>query len=293
MVVSSLSVISDLDRTLEQLFLLEFGDPLPFDLSFALPDKDFKPFSQARSTLNCYLYEINEDRELRNIEPILRRNVDGTIDRLPAPIRVKLSYCVTAWSPAQATPGGGPELDEHTLLSLVLQVLLKHPLLPASILQGSLVGQEPLPYATTIMPDSSKATSDFWSSIGGQLRPSLDYKVTVALPYQSLVSGPMAITLSLGLAGDRPFYPIGGIVWDANTPPRPVASAWVRLDQTSPAVAGTGQISVSDEHGRFLFERIAAGNYTLTVRAVGFQEGSRPISVPAQSGLYDVNLKVS
>lgn len=285
MVISNLSMISDFDRTLEQLFLLEFGNPLPFDLSFAIPDKNFKPLSQTRSTLNCYLYEINEDRELRNIEPILRHNSDGTIDRLPAPIRVKLSYCITAWSPAQATPGSEPELDEHTLLSLVIQVLLKYPLLPASILQGSLVGQEPIPYSTTILPDSSKSTSDFWSAIGGQLRPSLDHKVTVALPYQLPVTGPMAITLSLGMEGDRPFYTIGGIVWDANMPPRPVASAWVRLDQT-------GQVSVSDEYGRFRFEHIAAGNYTLMVRAVGFREGSRTISVPAQSGLYDVNLSV-
>ncbi len=283
MVISNLSVISDLDRTLEQLFLLEFGNPLTFDLSFALPDKNFKPLSQTRSTLNCYLYEINEDRELRNIEPILRRNADGTIDRLPAPTRVKLSYCITAWSPAQATPAGGPELDEHTLLSLALQVLLKYSLLPASILQGSLVGQEPLPYTTTILPDTSKATSDFWSAIGGQLRPSLEYKVTIALPYQPPVSGPMITTLGLGLVGDRLFYTIGGTIWDANTPPRPVASAWVRLDQT-------GQTYVSDENGRFLIERIAAGNYTLTVRAVGFQEGSRSISVPTQSGFYDVNL---
>jgi len=284
--VSNLSVISDFDRTLEQLFLLEFGNPLPFDLSFALPDKNFKPLSQTRSTLNCYLYEINEDRELRTNEPILRRNADGTIDRLPAPTRVKLSYCITAWSPAQATPGGGPELDEHTLLSLVLQVLLKYPLLPATALQGSLKDQEPLPYATTILPDTSKATSDFWGAIGGQLRPSLEYKATIAIPHQQPVSGPMVITLNLGLVGDRPFYIIGGTVRDANTSSRPVVAAWVRLDQT-------GQVSVSDEQGRFLIERIAAGNYTLTVRANGFREGSRAISVPAQSGLYDINLTPS
>src|SRR4051812_32710974 len=109
MIMSNLSVISDLDRTLEQLFLVEFGNPLPFDLSFALPNRDFKPLSQTRSTLNCYLYQINEDRELRNIEPILRRNADGSVDKIPAPVRVNLSYCITAWSPAQPTPGGGPE----------------------------------------------------------------------------------------------------------------------------------------------------------------------------------------
>jgi hypothetical protein len=286
MVVSNLTVISDLDRTLEQLFQQEFGDPLPFDISFALPNKDFKPFSQTRNTLNCYLYEINEDRELRTIAPTLRRNVDGSIDKIPAPTRVKLSYCITAWSPSQAIPGGGPEMDEHTLLSLVLQVLLKYPLLPAPILQGSLAGQELLPYTTIILPDTSKATSDFWTAIGGQLKPSLEYKVTVALPYQQLISGPMVTTLGFDLVGgDRRFYSIGGTIWDAHTPPQPVLSAWVRLDPI-------GHITDSDVNGRFLIEGIMTGNYMLTVRAVGFQEGSRPISVPEQSGLYDVHLNV-
>ena len=285
MVVNNLTVISDLDRTLEQLLQHEFGDPLTFDLSFALPDKSFKPLSQARSTLNCYLYEIDEDRELRSTEPILRRNANGTIDKLPAPARVKLSYCITAWSPSQAVPGGGPEMDEHTLLSLVLQVLLKYPLLPASILQGSLTSQDLLPYTTVILPDTSKATSDFWTAIGGQLKPSLEYKVTVALPYLQPISGPMVTTLGFGLVGeDRPFYSIGGTIWDANTPPRPVPSAWVRLDPN-------GRTFVSDENGRFLIDGIAASNYTLTVRAVGFQEGALTISIPAQTNLYDVKLQ--
>jgi hypothetical protein len=284
MIMSNLSVISDLDRTLEQLFLVEFGNPLTFDLSFALPNRDFKPLSQTRSTLNCYLYQINEDRELRNVEPILHRNVDGSVDRIPAPARVNLSYCITAWSPAQPTPGGGPELDEHTLLSLVLQALLKYPLLLAPLLQGSLAGQEPLPYTTAILPDTSKATSDFWTAIGGELRPSLEYKVTVALPYQQPTSGPMITTMSLDLSGDQTLYSIGGTIWDSNTPPNPVASAWVRLSQT-------GQTYTSDENGHFLIERISSGNYTLTVRAVGFQEGSLAINVPAQSGNYDIHLQ--
>lgn len=284
MVMSNLTVISDLDKTLEQLFLVEFGNPLTFDLSFALPDKDFKPLSQTRSTLNCYLYEIDEDRELRSVAPTLRRNADGTIDKLPAPSRVKLSYCITAWSPAQTTPGGGPELDEHTLLSLALQALLKYPLLLAPLLQGSLAGQELLPYTTIILPDTSKATSDFWSAIGGQLRPSLEYKVTLALPYQQPVNGPMVTTMSLGLASDQQLYTIGGTIWDAQIPPNPVASAWIRL-------AETGQTYTSDEHGRFLIERLPTGNYTLAVRAVGFQEGDLSIIVPAQTGLYDVTLK--
>jgi hypothetical protein len=108
-------MISDFDRTLEQLLEREFGTPLPFDMSFAMPDKDFAPMSSDKNTLNCYLYDISEDRELRSVEPSVRRNSEGIVETSPAPARIKLSYCITAWSPAQTTPGIAPELDEHIL----------------------------------------------------------------------------------------------------------------------------------------------------------------------------------
>ena len=62
MALSGQTVISDLDKTLKQLFQSEFGTSLPFDLSFAIPDKNFTPVSKTHTTLDCYLYEINEDR---------------------------------------------------------------------------------------------------------------------------------------------------------------------------------------------------------------------------------------
>jgi hypothetical protein len=275
-------VISDLDTTLENLFQLEFGTTLPFDLSFAIPDKNFAPISKARNTLNCYLYEIIEDRELRRIDPVLVRNIDGTINTALPPARIKLSYCITAWSPAQPTPGGEPQLDEHTLLGQVLLVLLKYPVLPVQVLAGELAKQAPPP-TMIVMPDTSKATSDFWSAIGGQLRPSLDYKVTIALTYQTPSTGPMVTTIVTSIGGEGPFYTIGGSVRDSNTPPNAIASAWVRINET-------GQIYVTDENGHFLVNRIAGGKYTLTVRAVGFKEGSRSVNVPQPDGLYDVNL---
>ena len=91
MALSGQTVISDLDKTLKQLLQLEFGTSLPFDLSFAIPDKNFTPVSKTRTTLDCYLYEINEDRELHSVVPILQRNIDGTIDRVQPPTRIKLS----------------------------------------------------------------------------------------------------------------------------------------------------------------------------------------------------------
>src|SRR2546430_11924421 len=237
MALSGQTVISDLDKTLKQLLQSELTS-VPFDLSFAIPDKNFTPVSKTRTTLDCYLYEINEDRELRSVAPILQRNPDGTIDKPQPPTRIKLSYCVTAWSPAQPTPDGEPQLAEHILLSQVLEVLLKYPTLPAGFLQGTLAGQQdPLPATMVVLPDSSKATSDFWSAIGGQLRPSLDYKVTIALTYQARSRGPMVTTMQTSfkdiqtsITDGGPFYTIGGTVRDSNA--NAVASAWVRVNET-------------------------------------------------------------
>jgi Pvc16 N-terminal domain/CarboxypepD_reg-like domain len=283
MALSGQTVISDLDKTLKQLFQSEFGTTLPFDLSFAIPDNNFTPMSQKQTTLDCYLYEINEDRELRSVTPMLQRNIDGTIEKELPPARIKLSYCITAWSPAQPTPDGEPQLDEHTLLSQVLEVLLKYPTLPGGILQGTLAGQDPLPCTTAVLPDTSKSTSDFWSAIGGQLRPSVDYKVTVSLTYQTPSKGPMVTTMVTSFGSEGPFYTIGGTVRDSRTPPNALASAWVRVNET-------GQTYMTDEAGQFLISQIAAGNYTLAVRAVGFKEGGRSIQVPQPDGLYDVSL---
>jgi len=283
MALSGQTVISDLDKTLKHMFQAEFGTSLPFDLSFAIPDKSFAPVTKTNTTLNCYLYEINEDRELRSVVPMLQRNINGTIDKAFPPARIKLSYCITAWSPAQSTPDGEPQLDEHTLLSQVLEVLLKYPVLPTEILQGTLAGQDPLPPTTVVLPDTSKSTSDFWSAIGGQLRPSIDYKVTVSLTYQTPSTRPMVTTMVTSFGSEGPFYTIGGTVRDSRTQPNALASAWVRVNETR-------QTYVTDEAGQFLISQIAAGNYTLTVRAVGFKEGGRIIQVPQPDGLYDVSL---
>ncbi len=241
MALSGQTVISDLDKTLKQLFQSEFGTTLPFDLSFAIPDKNFTPVSKTQTTLDCYLYEINEDRELRSVAPIVQRNIDGTIDKTLPPPRIKLSYCITAWSPAQPTPDREPQLDEHTLLSQVLEVLLKYPNLPAGVLQGTLTGQDPLPLTTVVLPDTSKSTSDFWSAIGGELRPSIDYKVTVSLTYQAPSTGPMVTTMVTSFGSEGPFYTIGGTVRDSNKPPNALASAWVRVNES-------GQTYVTDAY---------------------------------------------
>ena len=283
-------MIADVDSSLAALLAVELGKPLPFDVSFALPGKDFKPMSETKPTLNCYLYDIREDRDLRDVEPRIRRGAEGTLEKFYPPARVRLTYCLTAWSPAKGPPAVDPVTEEHTLLGNVLRILLKYPVLPPQARVGALAGQDLPPPTSVILPEDMRSNRDFWNAVGSALRPALDYGITVALTYQDDTTGPMVQTVRLGVApiapGARPPAPptstapsgaVGGTVWDAASPPRPVASAWVRIQET-------GQTAVTDEGGHFIFDRLIPGDYTLAVRAVGFREGSRPVHVPPQAG---------
>src|SRR5262249_29572448 len=129
-------MLDDVDNTLAKLLEKGFGAPLPFDLSFAVPDKSFKLVGN-RTTVNFYLYDIREDRELRSAEPTLTRKSDGTVEKAYPPLRVRVSYCITAWSPIPPGSTVEPVSEEHKWLGQVLQLLARFPLLPADVLQGA------------------------------------------------------------------------------------------------------------------------------------------------------------
>lgn len=281
-------MISDADRSLRNLLTLECGDPLPFDVSFAAPDKDFAPLSGSRHTLNCYLYDISEDRELRGNEPLLKRGMDGRYERVPPPARVKLSYCVTAWSPAAATPAMEPALDEHRLLSEVLAALLKYSTLPKQVLAGALNHQDTPPPTTVILPNGIKNPGDFWNAIGGQLRPSLDYSVTIAVDYRPAETGAVVTTKKTsytqpGAAPHETVVEIGGYVTGNTEPFTPVSNAWVLVEQT-------GRTVKTDDRGRYVTGGLSAGEFTLSVRADGFQDVSVTFQAPEPDGDYTIRL---
>ena len=68
-----------------------------------------------------FLYDIRENRELRDTEWIERRDFDKAARQRP-PVRVDCSYLVTAW-PSDAVPN--PSQDEHHILGEVMKVLLR------------------------------------------------------------------------------------------------------------------------------------------------------------------------
>ncbi len=170
----------DLDDTLEELLTTRApaGSELSgADISFELPDTDWRGGLETL-TVNCYLYDIHENLELKTAEPPVQRSLDGTraVRRRP-PVRIDCAYCITAWSPAT----NESVLEEHRLLGQILRILLLNPTLPADVLQGSLADQLP-PYPTLIAaPDGVKNQPEFWGALDQQLKPSLNYVLTLAV----------------------------------------------------------------------------------------------------------------
>jgi hypothetical protein len=170
-------MIEDLDRTLEKL-LKDSAPPgselAQADVAFDIPDREWRQQLDTL-TLNCYLYSIEENTERRTHEPLLHRTPAGA-RRVTPPVRVDCAYCITGWS----TNETNPVFEEHRLLSQVLRVLLKHKTIPASALVGALVGQIP-PYPSVVAAGSKKSDGEFWEALDQQLKPSLNYVVSLAM----------------------------------------------------------------------------------------------------------------
>src|SRR6266852_2742383 len=161
-------MIRDLSATLDAL-LTQPGIPPELGAAQIIFDRPTEPFTPPLTTVDLFLYDIRENVELRSNELLYRRPLNQQfLEVEPPPMRVACSYLVTAW------PVGGTELalQEHRLLSQVLQLFSGLPTIPSTFLQGSLQGQEPpLPMVTAVV-DQQKNLSEFWTAIGCKLRAS-------------------------------------------------------------------------------------------------------------------------
>lgn len=181
-------MIDDLDRTVEELLRRELAPMLveQVGISFAAPDSDFPPSSVTLPAVDLFLYDVRENMELRNAVWIVERQFEpgnnGDLAqkafRRRSPVRVDCSYLITAWSSESSTTRA---LDEHHLLSQVMKVLLRHPVLPEVLLQGTLKGQEPPLPAATLQPGRLQSVGEFWQALGGKPKAALNYTVTIGV----------------------------------------------------------------------------------------------------------------
>jgi hypothetical protein len=272
-------MIRDLSATLEAV-LTQSGLPTELAAAQIAFDRPTEPFNPPQTTVDLFLYDVRENVELRNNEPIRRHTGIGRVTIEPPPLRMACSYLVTAW------PVGGPDLalQEHRLLSQVLQLLSRFPTIPASFLVGGLVNQEPPLPMVTAQTDALKNPAEFWTAIGNRLRASLSLTVTVSMPaLDPMETGVVSTMLTTyDVAGARELrVEIGGRVVDLAA--KPIADALVD-------VVNAGLRTRTDADGRYRFDSIPTGPASVRVVAVGFQPKTQVVIVPARSEDYEITL---
>jgi len=179
-------MIDDLDRTVEELLRRELAPALveQVAISFAAPDAEFPPSSVTLPAVDLFLYDIRENLELRRTGWIVEHNDNGTATKRQVPVRVDCSYLITAWASESSTSRA---LDEHRLLSEVMKVLIRHPMIPEVLLQGALKGQEPPLPSSTLQPGRLQSVAEFWQALGGKPKAALNYTVTIGIVPEQVV----------------------------------------------------------------------------------------------------------
>ncbi|MBW2690761.1 MAG: DUF4255 domain-containing protein [Deltaproteobacteria bacterium] len=179
-------MINDLDKTLEELLKRELAPELvsQVTISFATPDDQFPPTSVTLPAIDIFLYDVRENLDLRSNEWMVKRHSDGTATRKRPAVRVECSYLITAW-PSESAPN--PAQDEHHLLGEAMKALLRHPTIPAGMLQGSLKGQEPPLPVMSLQSGRLQSLGEFWQALGGKPKATLNYSVTIAIePFEAI-----------------------------------------------------------------------------------------------------------
>ena len=249
-------MLNELDETLRTLLMQDLPrvteriEADGFDVSFDVPNREFRS-RLTRPTLSLYLYNIQENRDLRGRVWNITRNNGSVTTRRP-PVRLDCNYMVTAWS--------NEVEDEHRLLTGAARVLFRNPILPSDVLQGELAGDIEI-MTEVAQPESFKDVVDIWSVLDNDLHPSVRVKITVPLELDVEYTTTAVTGHDIGMdeptwkpGPTRPMRITGRVERDG----QPVAGALVRADLSS---------ATTDEKGEYTLNRVTPGKQLLWVRA--------------------------
>jgi hypothetical protein len=272
-------VINDLDESIKQLLVKKGAlNSTEVNISFEAPSRDWAS-SQSKPAINIYLYDIHENHELRSYEWTMERNNNRTATKKKAPLRVAFSYLITVW-----TKDVG---DEHRLLGHIMAVLCRHSFLPEEILQGALKELEYPVHASTAQPDGLvKNPADFWSALDNQLKPYIDYVVTLPVDLDIALTAPVVSTKTIeiketGKEKVEEMVQIGGIVHEKGKPEASIGNGTV-------VVKESGMTVKTDNEGHYSFAKLEKGEYTLQISAPGWTAKEIRMVVPSDD--YNIEL---
>jgi hypothetical protein len=262
--------LADLDEALRTLLRreLEAHGFEGVEIAFDAPASDWSAKLTA-PTVNLFLYDLRENLGQSEASPRDVR-LNGANMSAPPPMRLEVTYAVTAWTKAVE--------DEHRLLSQVLAILFSHTSLPADLLAGRLAAASRLRAIETEVGRPKEEKADFWTSIGGRYKASIDYAIRIEVESGLMFTrGPQvrSQTMRLELDGVRrtmeELQRFGGVVRDSSG--EPVADAWVALPDL-------GKMTSSDREGRFLFDGLRPGDHKVEARTASGEEASGVAKVP-------------
>jgi hypothetical protein len=271
-------MISDLDETIKQLLINKGAfDPAEVDVRFETPDREWSA-SISKPTVNLYLYDIRENHELRGTEWTIQKDLNGMATRKKNPNRIDLSYLVTVWT--------NDIQDEHRLLWHVLLTLFRYPTIPEDVLSGQLAGQE-YPFKITIaQPDGLlNNPADFWTAMDNELKPSLNYVVTLPLDLDTAFTAPVVRTKTVEFKAPdtdiERLVQVAGTVHETGKPTSGIPKVKV--------VAREARMTAeTNDEGRYSFAKLPPGKHTFQVLVPGQKAREVPVTVPGIS--YDLEV---
>jgi hypothetical protein len=249
-------VINDLDDSLKQFLITKV--PLETSkviISFDIPDREWA-VSQSKPAVNLYLYDIRENHQLRSYEWNVEKNSNRTATKKKVPSRIDLSYAITVWTK--------DAVDEHRLMGYLLTTLLRFPILPQEVLQGTLKDLEYPIQVSAAQPDGLfKTPADYWSALDNKLKPSINYVITLPIDLDIAITAPVVSTKTIEVKtlfkeGAEEFVQIGGVVHGKGKPEEGVANVSLLLKEL-------GMTATTDASGRYRFSKISQGSFTVHV----------------------------
>jgi Pvc16 N-terminal domain/Carboxypeptidase regulatory-like domain len=272
-------VFDDLDASLAAV-LADAAAPMEVrsaDVTFTVPDKDFTP---AQPTLDLFLHEVQENRDLRDDQPWMQHQPGGGWTAPRTPMRVDCTYLVTAWSPKA---GGLRAAEEHRLLGRSLLWLGRFPLIPDSYLQGSLANPaQPFPLSTLVAQTrEGQSMGEFWTALGIAPRPAFSLTVTVALqPFPDADTFPDVTAVQVR----------GDLLSDPALQGRVFNPALAAVAGASVQLVEAGRSVTADQDGGFSFTGVPFGAYTLVVQSAGHPDTTRHVDYERDAQVHDVIL---
>lgn len=177
-----------LDASMEEFLRREVPLDDRVDVAYDAPDNEWRS-RVTRPTINLFVWDIRRNQyESQGGMDLVER--DNERFHRPTPPRIDFRYLITTWT--------SEIRDEHQLLGAILMACLRQPLIPLAYLQGALAEVRPVPRMQVARFDGAES-SEFWSSMGGQLKASLDVIVTATVDASVMVkAGPPITSVGLG-----------------------------------------------------------------------------------------------